>query len=247
MNKKVYATIEARLSASRLPGKVMYPIRGVPMLQFLIQRVRKALLVEDIIVATTTKPEDTVIVDLCKDIGCRYFRGSVEDITERLLGATQGEDVDIIVQLTGDNPFVDPAHIDAAVETFKKGDFDYVSNNLNNGLIIGFDVRCFSRKSLEKVAVLTNDPIDRVHGSYFIYRNPSLFKLGLVEMPQSLCRNDIRLTVDEPADYALIKEISERFEPSEDFSSQEIVALLDQEAKLKEINNQVQQKNVSIG
>ena len=86
---RIAATIEARMAATRLPGKVMFPLAGVPMLQRLVERVRRAKLIDEVIVASTIQPPDEVIADLCERIDCRVYRGSLEDITQRLLNAAE--------------------------------------------------------------------------------------------------------------------------------------------------------------
>jgi spore coat polysaccharide biosynthesis protein SpsF len=244
---RTIATIEARMSATRLPGKVMLPLAGAPALQRLIERVRRSALVDDVVVASTVAPPDKVIADLCERIGCRVHRGSIEDITQRLIEAAG--DADIVVQITGDCPLIDPAHIDESLRCLIDGNADYASNSLGRGTFpLGCDVRCFTMAALRRTAELTADPIDRVHGSYFIYRNPDLFRLVGWEAPPVLRWPDLRLTVDEPEDYELIRRVFEALYPTKpDFGLRDVIDLLRERPEWVALNSTVQQKAPAEG
>ena len=244
---RIVATIEARMAATRLPGKVMLPLAGAPMLQRLVERVRRACRVDDVVVATTTAPPDAVIVDLCERIGCRVHRGPVEDITQRLLEAARGSDV--IVQITGDCPLIDPAHIDRTVGLLIEANADYAANNLHGCTFpIGFDVRAFTMDALRRAAELSNDPIDRIHGSYFIHRHAELFRLVGWDAPRDMLAPGLRLTVDEPADYELVRRVFEALFPVRaNFDARDVITLLHQQPDWVQINGAVQQKVVSEG
>ena len=240
-------TIEARMSASRLPGKMMLPLAGATMLERLVERVRRARNANTVVVATTVAPQDQVISDLCDRRGISVHRGSIEDITGRLLGASEG--FDAVVQITGDCPLVDPAHVDQALQLLMSSGADYASNGLNrNTFPLGMDVRCFTRAALEKTADLTSDPIDRIHGSYFIYRNPQIFKLVGWEAPAELCWPDLRVTVDEPVDYEVVRRIYETLYPTNPaFTAQDVVALMRRKPDWVALNGAVQQKSPQQG
>jgi spore coat polysaccharide biosynthesis protein SpsF len=244
---RVIATIEARMSASRLPGKVMLPLAGVPMLQRLVERIRRSTRVDDVVVATTVSTPDAIIADLCGRSGCRVHRGPVEDITRRLLEAAAG--ADIIVQITGDCPLIDPAHVDETVRLLLDENADYASNSLNGSTFpLGFDVRCFTMAALQRSAELSDDPTDRVHGSYFIYRHPQMFRLVGWDAPADLRWPELRLTVDEPADYELVRRVFEELYPAKpDFGVADVLALLRRKPEWVQINSAVRQKLPSEG
>lgn len=244
---RVVATIEARMAATRLPGKVMLPLAGAPLLERLVERIRRAKSVTGILVATTTSPPDTVISDLCGRIGCRVHRGPVDDITQRLLGAAVESDV--IVQVTGDCPLIDPAHIDRTVRLLVDSAADYASNSLHGCTFpLGFDVRAFTTAALRRSAELSDDPIDRVHGSYFIHRRPDLFRLVGWEAPADLHWPELRLTVDEPEDYEVVRRVFETLYPVKlDFDVRDIVALLRQRPDWAKLNSGVRQKAPAEG
>jgi spore coat polysaccharide biosynthesis protein SpsF len=244
---RVVATIEARMAATRLPGKVMLPLAGAPMLQRLVERVRHASCVDDVVVATTINAHDAVIADLCARIGCNAHRGPIEDITLRLLEAARG--ADLIVQITGDCPLVDPAHIDRTVQLLLDRKADFASNSLHQCTFpLGFDVRAFTMAALMRTDALTSDPIDRVHGSYFIYRRPDLFRLVGWEAPPDQHWPELRLTVDEPADYELVRRVFEELYPTNAlFDTREIIDLLRRRVDWVALNSSVRQKVAAEG
>jgi spore coat polysaccharide biosynthesis protein SpsF len=235
------------MAASRLPGKVMLPLAGAPMLERLVERVRRSTRVDDVVVATTVSAPDAIIADLCGRIGCRVHRGPVEDITRRLLEAAAG--ADIIVQITGDCPLIDPAHVDETVRLLLDRNADYASNSLDgNTFPLGFDVRCFTMAALRGSAELSDDPTDRVHGSYFIYRHPETFRLVGWVAPANLRWPELRLTVDEPADYELVRRVFDALYPAQpDFGITHVFALLRKNPDWVLLNSAVRQKQPSEG
>src|ERR1700761_1949451 len=125
---KTIATIEARMNSSRLPGKVMLPILGKPALQLLVERLQRSSSLDGIVIATTTHPADAVLERLAAKLGVGCFRGSEEDVLERVLLTAQSAQADVIVEITGDCPLMDPAMVDAVVASHRTGKLDYVSN-----------------------------------------------------------------------------------------------------------------------
>lgn len=247
-NKKIVATIEARMTSTRLPGKVLFEIGGKPALEFMIDRIKQSRLVDDIVVATTVNNSDQPIIGLCNKIACKYFRGSEEDVLLRVLDAAKSVNADIIVELTGDCPFIDPEIIDKVIELYFSGDYDYASNVVERSFPDGFDTQVFSVQSLEKVSRLTDDPIDRVHVSCYFYNHPQKFKLANLIADQDSTWPDLRLTIDEPADYQLLKLIDEKLQDSKGmFSANEVISLLKQEPDLIEINKHVRAKELQDG
>lgn len=245
--RRVVATIEGRIASTRLPGKILYPLAGVPMIGQIAQRVARARRVDEVVIATTDSPADQVLVDLGRRLGIRVHCGPVEDISERLHGAAAG--ADIVVQVTGDCPLVDPDLVDAAIDLLERDRADYVSNNLYGCTYpIGFDVRVFTMEALLRSMALSHDPIDRVHGSYFIARRPDLFHHSGWDAPSELRYEGLRLTVDEPADYELAVRIYETLAPTHPhFGVMEVIALIRQHPEWAAINATVQQKQVEEG
>ena len=207
---KIAAIIEARMGSTRLPGKTMAKVVGKPMLELMIERVKRSKLINEVIVATTENTDEKEIIDLTNRLKIPCFRGSEEDVLLRVLGAATKHKVDIIVELTADCPFADPQIIDEVIQKYLSGNYDHVSNISKRSFPRGLDVQVFSTKVLKKVASLTNDPIDREHVSLYIYKHPKIFKLGHIIAPPSL-RRHYRLTVDVELDLELTRRIYQFF------------------------------------
>jgi len=141
--KRIIATIEARMTSSRLPGKVLMDFCGKPSLQHIVERLRKSQCVSDVVVATTVNDEDDPIIELCRTIGCKYYRGSELDVLDRVLKTAQSVGGDIIVEITGDCPLVDFRHVDFLVSTLIDGNYDYASNTIIRSFPDGIDVQVF--------------------------------------------------------------------------------------------------------
>ena len=203
------ASIEARMTSSRLPGKVlMESLPGVSMLEYMINRVKKSNNIDDIIVATTINKEDDPIVELCKKLKVKFFRGSEDDVLLRVLNAHEHFKSDIIVELTGDCPLIDYELIDKIIDVYNNNNYDYVSNSHVRSYPDGFDVQVFSTKLLGEVSLLTKDSYDRENVSSFIYRSER-YKTFAVIAEQNLFWPELRVTLDDKGDYLLIKNIIE--------------------------------------
>lgn len=246
--EKIIATIEARMTSSRLPGKVLLPLASSPALQRIIERIRRSRYVDDVVVATTVNVEDGPIEDLCVKIGCRYHRGSKEDVLQRVLDAAHESKADLIVEITGDCPLIDHRHIDHSIELYYAGDHDYVSNAIERSFPDGFDVQVFPTRVLEIVNKLTDDPIDRVHVSYYIYTHPERFKFVNWRAEGETFWPGLGLTLDERDDYELLKIIYEKLMLiNEDFSAEDVVSLLRNNPKYLEINANIRRKTAGEG
>ena len=127
---RTIATIEARMISSRLPGKVLLPASGMPMLQHLIKRLRAVPSLDGIVLATTVNETDNPLEEFASDMGISCFRGSEEDVMSRVIGAASSVHAELIVEITGDSPFVDCDVIDQTIEMYLSGNCDYVSNTL---------------------------------------------------------------------------------------------------------------------
>ncbi|HEV3142174.1 MAG TPA: glycosyltransferase family protein [Vicinamibacterales bacterium] len=242
---KTAAIVQARMTSTRLPGKIIAPILGRPMLELLIERLRRARHLDQVIVATTSNASDDVVEELCARLDAGVFRGSEEDVLERVLGAAHRYSVDLIVEITGDCPLIDPGVVDRLVEMHGEGGADYVANVLKRTYPRGLDTQVFRTTVLEEVARLTHDPVDREHVSLYIYEHPERFRLRNLESHLAEEHWNVRLTVDTPQDFALIKAIYEALYPSRpDFRLADVLALLERRPELKDLNREVQQKPV---
>jgi spore coat polysaccharide biosynthesis protein SpsF len=205
---KTCAIIQARQGSTRLPGKATIDICGKPALQRVIERLRAAKLLDDVIVATTTNAKDDAIISLCESLGCNYFRGSEEDVLSRVLEAARQFKVDVIVEITADCPLIDWTHVDHIVKLFLEGGYDHVSNVIERTFPRGYDIRVFSRDALELTNKEVDNPIDRQHVSTWHYLNPKGkqgYKCLNWSAPPGQNRPDIEVTLDTPEDLELIR------------------------------------------
>lgn len=225
---KKIVTIEARMTSSRLPGKVLMESCGKPLLQHMIERIRRSTMIDDIVVATTVNKTDDVIIELCNRLGCHYFRGSEEDVLQRVLMAAKHYNADVIVETTGDCPCIDWRHIDRLVRFYMDNDYDFVSNCTEPSYPDGFNIRIFSTDALEKVSKLTNDPKDREHVSIYFPNHPEIFKSYNEMAKGNEYRPELEITLDEIGDYNLINAIFEGlYQKNRDFTLNDVLSFID--------------------
>lgn len=242
------ATIEARMASSRLPGKVLLPVLGRPLLDLMIERVRYSSGVDRIVVATTENPKDDAIEALAHSVGVGCFRGSEQDVMCRVLGAAQAFDADLLIELTGDCPLIDPSLIDEVISQHVASGADYTSNiHEGDRYPLGMAVQAFSTAVLADAAGRTEDVQDREHVSYYIYRNPDRYCLCYVVAPPHLTDPELRLTVDEREDYELVSTIIRALYPvSPRFGLKEILNILAEQPHLREINAHIEQRILDL-
>lgn len=239
--ERIVATIEARMTSTRLPGKVLMPLAGKPALSHLIERLKRSAYLDVICVATTINAQDDPIADLAQKYGVVCFRGSEQDVLGRVLGAARFVNADIIVETTGDCPAIDHAVVDRGIKEFFTHDVDYVDNCLSitypNG---GFEVQVFRTSTLAEADRLTQDPVDRAHVSYYIYRQPEKYRLYCFKAPPKALAPDLRFTLDVPADYTVMSEVFNVLYPrNPDFTVEDVVAYLRAHPELAALNKSV--------
>ncbi len=241
---KVVASIEARMGSSRLPGKVLREIRGVPALTRQLRRLKRCRELDDIILATTTLPADDALEAWAKKEGVRCFRGSSEDVLGRVCGAQLAAGSDIIVEVTGDAVLADPDIIDMGVRVYKNNDFDVVSNVWKPGFPQGMDVQVFSRKLLQKVADTVSDPAVREHVSLYFYENPDRYRICHLLPPPRWSRPSQRTQLDYEEDYLFLEQVFAELEPryGDAFGIEEVLHLLDEQPELAQINASCEEK-----
>lgn len=246
---KIAATIEARMGSSRFPGKVLMPLGGRPVLERIVERVSKARYVDEVVVATTVKEADDKIVELCEKIGAKYYRGSEDDVLDRVLNAAKSVGADTICELMGDSPMLDPVIIDNVITGHLSGVYDYTSNFYpENTYPMGFAVQVFPVAVLERVARLTQDPIDRVHVTCFIYQHPEMFTLNGVCASPAIRSPEYRLSLDTREDYEVIGKVFDALYPSTPgFECKDIVGFLREHPEIARINSAVRQKAIEEG
>ncbi|MDP1949160.1 MAG: glycosyltransferase family protein [Nitrospirota bacterium] len=241
---KFVATIEARMTSSRLPGKVLLPANGRPMLHHLVRRLRAAPSIDEIVLATTTNTADEPLVQFAKAEGVRVFRGSEDDVMGRVVGAAESASAAVVVEITGDCPIIDPDLVEQTIRMFKRHKVAYVANSCISSYPDGMDTQVFSLETLKQSAAMTQDPLDREHVSRHIVNHPELFPHLYLIAPPSLHWPGLGLTLDEPADYELLKKIIEHFgETNPLFSCLDVIRLLRAHPDWLDINSMVQRKD----
>ena len=241
----IVATIEARMTSSRLPGKVLLPAGGQPILAHLINRLKNVPSLNEIVIATTVNPQDQPILDFAHKAGVRVFRGSENDVMERVIGAARSASADVVVEITGDCPIIDPKIIEQAIQLYlAHPEATYVSNVEIRSYPDGMDVQVFPLSALEKSFSLTNDPLDHEHVSLHMRKNPILFPPLHLVASGALHWPNLGLTLDEQGDYYLLKNLIEHFEDPL-FSCEAAIDYLKKNPTLLQLNKSVQRKGDS--
>jgi spore coat polysaccharide biosynthesis protein SpsF len=222
---RILTTLQARMSSSRLPGKVMKPILGAPMMARQIERLRRARRIGDLVVATSVEPEDAVVAECAQLLGCLAFRGSLADVLGRYAGALeQHGPADHVVRVTADCPLTDWRVIDQVIEAHLEAGADYTSNTVKRTYPKGLDVEIVRAPLLLEAAREANDPYEREHVTPFFYFRPERFRI--VQVTQGLDQNLLRWTVDTPADFVFAESVyAALYETRPDFLSEDILAL----------------------
>lgn len=242
-NKKVVTTIEGRMTSTRLPGKIMMPLAGKPVMQHMIERHRRSRYTDEVVVATTTNAADDSVVALCEEMQCPYFRGSEADVLARVVGAGTAHAADILVQGMADSPLVDWRLVDHAIKLLVENDADCASNEFEETFPVGFDVRVYDFSTLQIAAENDTNPAYREHAGYSIRSQPGKFKLVNWEADGDMRWHTLRLTLDTPEDYAVISAVYDQLYPkNQDFSASDVVAFLKTRPDLVALNGSIEQK-----
>lgn len=229
---RVCAIIQARQGSSRLPGKALIDICGKPAIQRVVERLRRAKTLDDVIVAMPESIVDDELERFCDRMGYSYFRGDEDNVLLRVLETARQFEVDVIVEITADCPLIDWAHVDGLVDTFLDRDCDHTSNIITRTFPRGYDIRIFSRESLERTYLECDNDVDRNHVSTWQYLNPKgklNYKCLNMIAPLYQDRPDLDITLDTPEDLELIRWIFE-FEKQGynlDLTCEEVIGLID--------------------
>ncbi|MDA8162352.1 MAG: glycosyltransferase family protein [Desulfobacteraceae bacterium] len=244
--KKIIATVECRMTSSRLPGKVMLESYGKTMLEHIAERLSRVNRIEQIIFATTTNKTDDCIEELARKIRVGCFRGPEEDVLQRILSAARAHEADIIVEITGDCPLIDPDVAAQTIELYLQNACDYASNDLKPSFPLGMDVQVFATELLALADREGLTPDDREHVSWYIVRHPERFRLLHLPAPPPLYWPELRLTLDEGRDFILIDRVFQAlYHQKPDFDLYDIIRFLKANIHLTGINADVIQKRPS--
>jgi spore coat polysaccharide biosynthesis protein SpsF len=229
--------IQARMGSSRLPGKVLMKLNGIPILEHIINSLKFSKLSDKIIIATTINQIDDSIETLCNDLGVDCFRGSSNDVLNRYYECAKFYHGDIIVRITCDNPLIDPTLVDEAIKICKEKNCDYVSNMIHQTYPLGYLVEVLKFDILKQNNDKIHDALTREHVTHHIRNNSSMYKIKEFFAPENLQRSQWRLTVDHENDYQLMKKIFQKlYKPNKFISYLDVVTFLDRNLELVKIN-----------
>ncbi|CAM3457430.1 cytidylyltransferase domain-containing protein [Aquirufa ecclesiirivi] len=243
---RVVASIEARMGSSRLPGKVLYDIYGKPSIERLISRLQLCKNIDSIILATTDKPGDDPLAEWAINNNIAIYRGSEDDVLNRVVEAQRSMNSDIVVEITGDCILLDPNIIDLGINTYLANKFDVVTNARIPSYAQGLDVQVYSLEILEQVEKTIFDPAVREHVSLYFYENPLIYSVCNLMAPPQWERPNLRLQLDYKEDLDLIKALFQRIEPrlGYSFGIEAIIEELNTDPTLEEINRHCEEKPV---
>jgi spore coat polysaccharide biosynthesis protein SpsF len=222
---------------------VLKDIDGKSVLWHVVDRLRRAKLLDQVIIATTTDPKDEAIQTFCRHENIDFFRGSEEDVLDRYYRAANHFKIDQIVRITSDCPLIDPEIVDQVIQKHLASKADYSSNTLERTFPRGLDTEICTYQALTRASKEVKDRAEREHVTLYFYRHPELFQLASVEAEGIFRRPDIRICVDTLEDLELIRRIYRELK-NRSMNCQDIVALLTSKSELLQINAQVKQKAV---
>jgi len=236
----VHAIIQARCGSTRFPAKVFADINGKPLIWHVVDRLRHAQKIDKIIIATTVSPKDDRIEEWCKENGVDFFRGSEENVLNRYYSASEAFPSDYVVRITADDPFKEPAVIDAVINKLIEEGYDYVTNNLPPSFPEGLDCEAFKKSALDRSEKEAETAFEREHVTQYIYHHPEIFKIGNVSNPENL--SYLRWTVDKDVDFEMVKAVYAHRNPANKgiLLMDEILDILKANPEIEKINSEVE-------
>ena len=240
---KVVAIIQAHMSSSRLPGKVMLDLCGEPALFRMIERVRHCKNIDGIVVATSQMECDDVLVEACEKWGISTFRGSNNDVLARFYGTTQAYPASAYVRLTSDCPVIDYQGLDEMIQFYWDHDYRYVSVVMEDHLDGCWSYEIFTADLMKETYENATEGYEREHVTPYMYtRQPSMYRI-----PNKFDGSKYRATLDTPQDYALIKNVYEAlYQPGNWFTTEDVVKYLDTYSEVNELNANITTKHYTV-
>jgi spore coat polysaccharide biosynthesis protein SpsF len=240
---KIGAIVEARMASSRLPGKVLSQVREVPMLGRLVERLKMVPELDQILVATTINPGDDEICEVASKYGAAFFRGHEENVLSRVLECAQMYSLDLIVEVTGDCPIIDPGIVSKVINEYLKSGSDYVTNAHVRTYPDGMDVQVYRTEILRNSASLVTTELEREHVTLHIRNNPNLFSRFDVSAPDHQRWPELGLTLDTFSDLQVLTKIIEALEPENPaFDLDATLSFLRANKEVQELNKYILRK-----
>lgn len=235
--------LQARTGSSRLPGKVLMPVNGKPMIEWQIKRIQSAN-IAPIVLATTTDKSDDKLVKIAESLAIEVFRGSKNDVVQRFEKIVLIKDPDYFIRITGDCPLIMPKLLNDMNEIYKDSPKDYFSNTMKTTFPDGLDVEFVSKHAFKKMLRMQLNNQEREHVTLALYKHPELFTISNYE--NKIDYGNLRWTVDYPEDLEFVRRIYKHFKGREiNFDFQDVVDLLDS-GKVPENELSYKFRNVSL-
>ena len=232
----VVAIIQARMSSTRLPGKVLMPLAGIPVLEHVVSRLGYCITIHKVLVATSIDLSDDAIEAWCKANGVACYRGSLNDVLDRYYQAAKNYQADAIVRITADCPAIDPTIVDEVVNGYLGGGFEFYG--LSGEFPDGLDCTVFSFSAISRAWHESTLPSEREHVGPYVEKHPEFFKSGALIKFQGLSHH--RWTLDEPRDYEFLQAIFTRlYNKKKLFLAKDVLGLLEKEPELANINSNI--------
>ena len=254
---KIVATIEARMTSLRLPGKVLMPLVGKPMLQWLIERVRPSRRIDEIVLATSDQPSEEPIVELANKMEIPFYRGSLDDVVGRLTKCAESRNADLIVKLSGDNPLYHYDLIDAMVYHFLQSKYDFLGTtfmdfskvwDVPRTFPLGLGIAIFPLQVLQDADRSAKKTEERESVVQYIIDRPHKYFLGAFQAEgesSGLNRPELRLTVDTEKDFELMQDLLSTLSKREKLLSiEETIEFLDEHPEIRDSNKDIHQKDL---
>jgi len=239
---KVVAIVQARMGSTRLPGKVLKDLAGETMLARVVERLHGTRLINEVLIATTDRPADDAIVAECRKVAVAVSRGDQDDVLDRYFRAAQLKKADVVVRVTSDCPLLDPEITDKTIAAFLEARPDYASNVMVRTYPRGLDTEVMSFDALARAWRRASKAYEREHVTPYIYEHSEEFKL--LSVTGDLDYSGYRWTVDTPEDMEFVQAIYGRFQGHTLFNWRDVLALLDREPEIVNLNQHVSQKSL---
>lgn len=231
----IVAILQGRMSSTRLPGKVLKPLVGEPMIYRQIERIKRSKTIDKLVVATSSEPSDDAIEQFCIARNIEYFRGDLNNVLSRYYHGALSVNATTVVRLTADCPVIDPNVIDVIVTKHLEEGNDYTSNTRPATFPDGLDCEVLQFSALEKAHLEATSDFDKEHVTPFIANHHGIFKVACYQNSEDLSHH--RWTVDNPEDFQLVEFIyNQLFADNPQFSSDDIYALLDKHPEVYQLN-----------
>ncbi len=238
---QIVLIIQARMSSTRLPGKVLLPINGEALLWYVVNRIKCTKHIDQVVIATSTNASDDKLYIYCQKQQYTVFRGKLDDVLSRYYETAKEFKADTVIRITSDCPLIDGDLISQGLEQYLEENSDYLSNTIKRTFPRGFDFEIFTFKALETAYKNAHDTVEREHVTPYIYRtHRQEFKIS--QFVQRIDKSAYQLSVDTQEDYQLIKILIENYH-ADSLNCQQIISLLDSHPELPAINNHIPRKH----